>query len=753
MKVPVYEEIDSDELTYRANQRLLTEVSHALLGLEQISDTMEQLGEKVGRHFAVKYCTFAEHTDEFETAIVPYAWNASDVPSLKGTYRMRDFLTEAALTAVRAGEPLVVNNTQTDRRVNAANYAALNIHSFILMPLVRNDEWRFQLSIIDCEPRYWRPDEVELMSELTTRIWTRLERACAEESLRSSEAWLAAQKEAFQTAIRGAPLETSLEILVRTAVEQSKGELQCAFYIANETGTELHHVVGMPDTYAKSVDGFRIGPDSFSCGLAVHTGRPVVTPDVYLEPRWSCMRWLAEQHDFRGCWSFPVETEEKVVGTFAMYFKSPRDATPADFDSAAILTRAAAIIISGSQKAEARARAEKALLRNEQMFSALINNAPFGVYMVDSQMRLLSVNAGARDVFRNAELLIGRDLLEILRVASREPLVSEVITRFRHTIDTGESFISAPVILQGANLDEIEAYDWQVHRVTLPDGSYGAVCYFYDLSEQKRLEESVRRAHNELEERVRERTSELSELNGALLAEVNERSLAQARARDLVGQLVTAQEDERARVARDLHDHLGQQLTALRLNLDRLAERSGASAELRELARQSQETARLIDANVDFLARQLRPSALDDLGLVVALNNYLREWSNHFEIPAVFHSSGLERSRVSPELEVNIYRMAQEALNNVAKHANASQVDVILERREHHVVLIVEDDGVGFDLEILSERSPKGLGLVGLRERAALVGGTADIQSTPGSGTTIFLRVPLEIEEGGAASA
>jgi len=141
---------------------------------------------------------------------------------------------------------------------------------------------------------------------------------------------------------------------------------RCAFYIADADGLELHHVTGMSESYAECVDGFKIAPDSLACGLAVYTGRPVITVDVTEDPRWNPWLWLAERYRFRGCWSFPIETVGgRVVGTFAMYLESPREATPRDYALAEVLTRTAAIIISRNQEAEERARAVAALRESE----------------------------------------------------------------------------------------------------------------------------------------------------------------------------------------------------------------------------------------------------------------------------------------------------------------------------------------------------------------------------------------------------
>src|SRR5262249_16839745 len=158
--------------------------------------------------------------------------------------------------------------------------------------------------------------------------------------------------------ISDAPLETSLGALVRTATASMGRGTRGAFYLANEEGTTLHHVVGMPATYAAAVDGFRIGPESLACGLATHTGQPVLTTDVMTDPRWEDWREMAAQFDYRGCWSFPIHTSAgKFVGTFALYFQQPREAEDRDLELASLLVHTAAIIISRHAEAEARKRA------------------------------------------------------------------------------------------------------------------------------------------------------------------------------------------------------------------------------------------------------------------------------------------------------------------------------------------------------------------------------------------------------------
>jgi PAS domain S-box-containing protein len=271
--------------------------------------------------------------------------------------------------------------------------------------------------------------------------------------------------------------------------------------------------------------------------------------------------------------------------------------------------------------------------------------------------------------------------------------------------------------------------------VTMRLGETGLVGFAMiarDLTDQQQADTALRTIRAELEDRVKQRTAELQ-------AEVTQHASARHDVTTLLHRVVTAQEEERARIARDLHDQLGQQLTALRMALERHAEHcpsDGAQDVQRALA-----LTREIDTEVDFLAWELRPAVLDDLGIVAALPRFLDEWSGHYGIRSHFAAANDPGGVLSREAEVTIYRVAQEALNNIVKHAHASRVDVLLERRDHSVVLVVEDDGVGFDTQDPATHD-RGIGLAGMRERAALIGGELQVESQPGV-TTLFLRCPI----------
>lgn len=219
------------------------------------------------------------------------------------------------------------------------------------------------------------------------------------------------------------------------------------------------------------------------------------------------------------------------------------------------------------------------------------------------------------------------------------------------------------------------------------------------------------------------------------------KALETARER-LVRDLVAAQEAERHRIARELHDQLGQHLVGLSLGLSRLAQVDSAAPGMNDLIQRLEAITDTLARDVQHLAFELRPASLDDLGLADAVSNYADGTARRFGLEVDVQCEGIPR--LDSSAEITIYRVVQEALTNVAKHAKAKHVSVILEARGDRLHVIVEDDGVGFRPELLRSGGDSGrLGVRGMAERASLVGGDFQIESRPGRGTTVFLRVPL----------
>jgi signal transduction histidine kinase len=261
--------------------------------------------------------------------------------------------------------------------------------------------------------------------------------------------------------------------------------------------------------------------------------------------------------------------------------------------------------------------------------------------------------------------------------------------------------------------------------------------------------QALRHSEATLEGRVRERTADLVRSNEALRrSERRARALMRVRRR-LLKRVLSAQEDERRRIARDLHDEIGQALTSLLIGL-----RTVADAPTCEAARGRANELRQVTVNaleeVRRLARGLRPSVLDDLGLAAALERYAADYARAHTVAVEVRVPDAAAGRLPDEVETALYRIAQEALTNTARHAAARHVVVAVERRPGVVQLTVADDGRGF---ARGKADPGGrLGLPGVRERAALLNGSVAVESGPGAGTTVTVRIPCAEENHGADS-
>lgn len=398
-----------------------------------------------------------------------------------------------------------------------------------------------------------------------------------------------------------------------------------------------------------------------------------------------------------------------------------------------------------------RLRAEFMVRNSEALFSALIEQAPVGIYIVDAQFRLRQMNPKALPDFE-VQPLIGRDFAEIIDELWPAKIGDNIISAFRHTLATGEAYQAPDVSAKRKDTHEEKVYEWSLQRVTLPDGEYGVVCYYNDITERKQEEQIQRRlavltaSHKRLEREIARRQV----VEDALIASqqtahhlLGESQRLQDEQRRLSHRLLSVEEEERKRISRELHDVIAQALAGINMRLSYLKSSASTGEALHHEIEQTQLlVAQSVDA-VHHFARDLRPSMLDFLGLVPALESYLKDFTERTCIPvSIVAGEGIERLGGSERTV--LYRIAQEALTNVDRHAKASSVCITLAHRNGSVCMDIQDDGQGFQVEGASSvTKPNRLGMLGMRERVEMIGGTFRVDSAPGKTTTIRVEIPL----------
>jgi signal transduction histidine kinase len=229
------------------------------------------------------------------------------------------------------------------------------------------------------------------------------------------------------------------------------------------------------------------------------------------------------------------------------------------------------------------------------------------------------------------------------------------------------------------------------------------------------------------------------------------KSLGQARhlqdqMRHLSHQILTVQEEERKRISRELHDEIVQTLTGINVQLANL--KAAATVNIKGLQGKIASTQRLVEKSVEIVhrfARDLRPTLLDDLGLIPALQSFMKDFTKRTGIRIHFTAFASDRSdQLDSAKRTAFYRLAQEALTNAARHAHASQVKVTVQKLAHAITMEVSDNGIGFEVDrVLIAKGNNRLGVLGMRERVQMVGGQFNLESAPGNGTTIRAQISV----------
>jgi PAS domain S-box-containing protein len=389
------------------------------------------------------------------------------------------------------------------------------------------------------------------------------------------------------------------------------------------------------------------------------------------------------------------------------------------------------LYMKASDELYKRKKFENAFRRSEYRYRSIYHNTPAMLHSIDTEGRLISVSDNWLEVLGyDRDEVIGQKLTRFFTAASRRLAEGTVIPQFFKTgicKDIPYQFVKK-------NDDTIDILLSAIGDRDDKGNVVRSLAVSIDVTERNRAEKALKLAKEELdryskdlEDQVEVRTKEITSILNQL--------------RRLSGNIMANQEKERSAIARELHDELGQILTALRMDSvwlwDRL-EQTDPKASQRALTMCS-----LIDKTIEGvrgMAIRLRPGVLDDLGLVDALEWYTSDFEKRTGITCLFEHHNVPD--IDDTVATAAYRITQEALTTVARHANASRVEVTLLGKDSTLTLATADDGKGFNTLDLTET--EALGLAGMRERAGLVGGELEVQSQPEKGTRVKFKVPID---------
>lgn len=391
-------------------------------------------------------------------------------------------------------------------------------------------------------------------------------------------------------------------------------------------------------------------------------------------------------------------------------------------------------------------RSERALRESEERFRLLVQGVQeYGIFQLDPSGNVVSWNDGAaRLMGYRAEEIIGKYFSVFYP--------KEEVRNGKPEHHLAEAARAGQAEEEGWRIRKDGSRFWASARLTALRNAqgnlYGYAKLTRDRTERREREEALQRAKELLELRVEQRAAVLTRVNEELRVEIAERRHAEEQFKETLDQLralaariQSVREEERASMAREIHDELGQACTAIKMDLALIGRK--ITKRQTQLRAKIESSMRLVDDMIVTLRRiasDLRPRALDDLGLAAALEWQGQEFEKRTGIKChlVLPHEPLD---LDPERSIAIFRIFQESLTNVTRHSKAANVEARLEIEEDQLIFRVHDNGKGFDPE--EAKAKKSLGLVGMQERAHLLHGEVRIEGVPGAGTTMILRIPL----------
>ena len=562
---------------------------------------------------------------------------------------------------------------------------------------------------------------------------------------KQGEALLAGEKRLLEMVAKGDSLPSILDSICRLVEELCSGCL-CSILLLDSSGKRLWHGAGpsIPKPYAQAIDGFVIGPNVGSCGSAAYCAEQVIVSDIATDPRWTRFRDEAVTNGLRACWSTPILSfENKVLGTFAMYYRQPRSPAPRHQDVIEQITHLASIAIQ-------RKRAEEALRASEQLARGQVEALTYSLdvlatapapdkflgQMLSTMGRLLTAQSVILWLLDESDdSLILRAWAEGTNFAKADPEHPFVKNPLSWKQDRGlrELFFSGvPVVCEDVEQDPDIAPELRNYLnsggtkkfLRIPTLVGGRVRGFIGIRHGERP--SYRPEEIELAQAL---------AHQAMLAiQLNEFAEQSRQAAIL---------EERNRMARDIHDTLAQGFTGVIVQLEAAEDAIGCSRrkEANEHLQRAAELARRSLSEARRSVRALRPEALQAGNVWDALQGIIKNTTAGTALHTKFELRGQLRD-IPPVWQENLLHIGQEGLTNALKYAHARNFETRLMSDSKELRLELRDDGDGFEVNARHD----GFGLAGMRERVEQMGGSLKITSARGKGTKLVITLPYNGE-------
>ena len=684
-----------------------------------LSDVLRPLNDPVAIQNAASRL-LADHLHASRARYAECSVEDDDSPTRAALYQLDD--PQPLANMLCTGRALVIPDMATADELPAAlreGHVASGIRAQITVPLLQQGGLVAALTVSQASPRNWTALDVSLVQETAERTWAAVERARAEAALRESEA---KYRSLFETIDEAFALCELVRASDGRAVDYRILEVNPAF--ERQIGRLRSNLLGHTarDAWPEARD-WRLA----TYETVVERGEP-----TRFEYHFEAVdQWYDVSAFPRGGDRFAVLLDNITVRKRAEMSLRASEARQAYLVRLGdrlrpladpVEIQAVAIRILGGHLGVSRAMYGEVDSDGNTVDIHADYCVP-GVASIVGRHRLDAFGAFVEQHMRAGRTLVIADIDALQRVTPSERTTYAAL-------GIGAS-LSVPLVKAGRIAAFLSVHQatprcWTPADVALTEATAERT---WAAVERARAEAALRQAHDELEARVQARTRELSAV---------------------MKQIVNVQEQERRRIARDLHDDIGQKMTALHLQLASLAHES-PDENWKRMLRSTREYALQIDRDLRFFAGDLRSAALYTLGLVPALEDLAASFRNTHGIDVDLATFVTEGKRFSSELEVNLYRIAQEALHNAQKHAHADHIGIFLQTRDGRVVLIISDDGIGFDPEMVRSSSG-GMGLASMRERAAMINAQLEIESSSAQGTSIIVSAPAVSEEVSARS-